>query len=383
MARSGAGLDATCGNGTTIASRCACIGVKIAGSVASSSAWIMAQEERQRCAYAVDRTQPPEGGTEGEGFTEHMEEQSAWIVSCDGWLTSVVRWCIVWETLVQRGRACGRSARCRGGVCLPQGRLGFALSWTPPVHALWPRRARLTDPPRRAVSGWRARNHAHAALRGPADGVATRLVTRGTRCWPRGGQAVGSPLDGQEGGAVRLQSEPHGRVAGTQRLAERTHDRLRPHRPGGREQTARTLAARAAIPYGVGRVLAGFAPRCQTRHRAFPCHASQQEPWFARTWTVWPTRLLIAQEGCPLARRDRKPVREKGPGAVRLLGELRPGPVDTLLEPSLRDHIATGGGISIGASDQLHRAASGWWMMVRNRHDALLRSPSYHHQRLR
>lgn len=93
--------------------------------------------------------------------------------------------------------------------------------------------------------------------------------------------------------------------------------------------------------------------------------------------------LVIAQEGCQLAGRDRKQVREKGPGDVILLGEWRHFPVDTLIEPSLCDNIDTGVGISIGASDKLHRAASGWWMMVMNRHDSLLRSPSYHHQRLR
>lgn len=184
-----------------------------------------------------------------------MEEQIELIVSCAGLLTSLVRVFILLETLVQIGLACGRLELFSSVVFLPNGRIGFSLSLTPPVQERLKLMERIPAPQRLAVSGLIARNQAHAAIRGHADVVETMIVKRVKRCWPRCGQAIGSPLDCKDGGALSIKSEQNGRVASKNLIAEITHDRLSPYRQGGREQTAITLEELAEIPYGVGRVI--------------------------------------------------------------------------------------------------------------------------------
>ena len=78
----------------------------------------------------------------------------------------------------------------------------------------------------------------------------------------------------------------------------------------------------------------------------------------------------------------REQVIEEGPGDVISLCKLCHFPIDPLVQPGPHDNLDTGVGISIGASDKLHGMASGGWGMVTNRHDSLLESPCYHHQRL-
>src|SRR6266446_182418 len=190
-----------------------------------------------------------------------MEEQIELIVSCYGLLTSLGRLFIWLETLLQIGLAFGMSELCSSLVFLPNGRIGFSLSLTPPVQELLQLMELITDPQRLAVSGLIARNQAHAAIRGHTDVVETLIVKRFKMCLPRCGQAIGSPLDCKDGGALRIKSEQNGRVAGKNCIAEIQHDRLSPHRQGGREQTAITLEELAEIPYRVGRVIECFYNR--------------------------------------------------------------------------------------------------------------------------
>ena len=78
----------------------------------------------------------------------------------------------------------------------------------------------ITDPQRLAVSSLIARDQAHAAIRGHADVVETMIVKRFKMCLPRCGQAIGSPLDFKDGGALSIKSEQNGRVASKNLIAE-------------------------------------------------------------------------------------------------------------------------------------------------------------------
>ena len=77
--------------------------------------------------------------------------------------------------------------------------------------------------------------------------------------------------------------------------------------------------------------------------------------------------LCIAKEHCQLEVGSQKQLVEKGPGDLIIVGDFRPFPVDTVMQPSEHDDMDTGLGLSIWASDKLHRVASGWWWMLMSR----------------
>src|SRR5512145_2768429 len=91
----------------------------------------------------------------------------------------------------------------------------------------------------------------------------------------------------------------------------------------------------------------------------------------------WQQALFIAKQCFQLQVGHTKEVIEKGPGYLRIFGDFRHFPVDTLMQPREHDAMNTSVGIYIWASAKLHRVASGWWGMVTNHHDSLLQSPSY------
>ena len=93
--------------------------------------------------------------------------------------------------------------------------------------------------------------------------------------------------------------------------------------------------------------------------------------------------LFIAEQRFQLQVRHEKQLIEEGPGYLIRLCDVRHFPIESLIQPRQRDNMDTGLGISIWASRKLHRVASGWWLMVTNRHDSMLQSPSYHRQGFR
>ena len=110
--------------------------------------------------------------------------------------------------------------------------------------------------------------------------------------------------------------------------------------------------------------------------------------WRCAVGASWGRRSRLGPAAAPLAgaRRQRVgsvPTTGKRACEIPILCDLRHFPIGPLMQPGQHDHMDTGLGISIRASPQLHRVASGWWLMVMHRQDSILVSPSYHHQRFR
>jgi hypothetical protein len=80
--------------------------------------------------------------------------------------------------------------------------------------------------------------------------------------------------------------------------------------------------------------------------------------------------FVIAQQRFPWSVCQQKPLGEKGPGYPIHVGNFRPFPVDTVMQPGEHDNMDTGLRISSWASDTLHRMASGGWWMVMNLKDS-------------
>ena len=97
---------------------------------------------------------------------------------------------------------------------------------------------------------------------------------------------------------------------------------------------------------------------------------SQQDEWFDRPWIFLQQAMCIAQERFQLAGGRTQQLREEGPGDAIIGGDWRHFPGDALIEPRQHDTRDTGLGISIESSHKLHRVASGWGLMVMNRHDS-------------
>src|SRR2546428_5543407 len=148
-----------------------------------------------------------------EGVVEQMEQEIEVIGARYGVLTRMMGVCIVLETLVEMGLACGVVACLRRLVLLGNGRIGFALQLAAPVQEVATRMKPITHPTRVLARRMPARHQATSPIRSHADAVEavmTEVVTMGL---PDLGRALRSQLYVYDGRTLRLNRDQDGLMA--------------------------------------------------------------------------------------------------------------------------------------------------------------------------
>ena len=331
-----------------------------------------AEEEHQFGADTSDCTEPTEGRTEVEGVVEQMEQEIEVIGARYGVLTRMMGVCIVLETLVEMGLACGVVACLRRLVLLGNGRIGFALQLAAPVQEVATRMKPITHPARVLARRMRARHEATSPIRSHADAVEavmTEVVTMGL---PDLGRALRSQLYVYDGRTLRLNRDQDGLMACKDLIAQIQHHCGRCHREGRRQGSTVIVAACTEISYGVRLVVTVLEDRGDTRKRAFAFQTSQEDERVQQGDRVFDAGFLIATKRFQLEVGSPQQLRKPGSGDGILLSNVRHLAIDALIEPSEPDHVETGVRRYIVASDKRHRTASGGWLMVMHRGDSRL-----------
>src|SRR5215510_15101151 len=106
--------------------------------------------------------------------------------------------CIVLETLVKMGLACGVVECLRRLVLLRKGRLGFALQLAAPVKEVSKLMQPITHPARVLARRMIARHETTAPSGGHADAVAAVLTEVVKMGWPGLGRALRNQLSFQD-----------------------------------------------------------------------------------------------------------------------------------------------------------------------------------------
>jgi hypothetical protein len=175
---------------------------------------------------------------------------------------------ILVKTLVQIGFAFGVGEGLSGFELLANGALGFAFELVAAVKQVLKLMKLVTHPKSILTSGLVASLQAHPPIGGHAKTVKAMGSEVVKMRFPRLGRAIGSQLDLEDGGALRINRDQDGGSDGKNLIAEIKHHFLVGHRERGRDRAPIVLEGFTEIAHGVGLIVKVLEDRGEARNRA-------------------------------------------------------------------------------------------------------------------